>query len=47
MDRVTFVTEVAGQEYKKTVTVVYPGANVCETAELSVEINRLVLPANL
>ena len=48
MDRVTFVTEAAGQVYKRTAKFVYSylGANVCENADLTVEINRRVLLAN-
>ena len=47
MDRVTFVTEAAGQVYKQTAMFVYLGATVCENADLSIEINRRVLLANL
>ena len=47
MDRVTFVTEAAGQVYKQTAKFVYLAATVCENADLTVEINRRVLLANL
>ena len=47
MDRVTFVAEAAGQVYKQTAKFVYLGATVCENADLTVEINRRVLLANL
>ena len=47
MDRVIFIIEAAGQEYKRTAKLVYLGAPVCENADLTVEINRHVLLANL
>ena len=47
MDRVTFVTEAAGQVYKKTARLVNLGATVCENPDLTVEINRRMLLANL
>ena len=47
MDRVTFFAEAAGQVYKQTAKFVYLGATVCENADLTVEINRRVLLANL
>ena len=47
MDRVTFVTEAARQVYTQTAKFVYLGATVCENADLTVEINRRVLLANL
>ena len=47
MDRVTFVTEAAGQVYKQTAKFVYLAATVCENADLTVEINRRVLLVNL
>ena len=34
MDRVTFVTEAAGQVYKQTAKFVYLGATVCKNADL-------------
>jgi len=47
MDRVTFFAEAAGQVYKQTAKFVYLAATVCENADLTVEINRRVLLANL
>ena len=47
MDRVTLVTEAAGQVYKQTAKFVYLGATVCENADLTVEINRRPILANL
>ena len=47
MNRVNFVTETAGQVYKQTAKFVYLGATVCEDADLTVEVNRRVLLANL
>ena len=47
MDRVTFVTEAAGQVYKQAAKFVYLGATVCENIDLTVGINRRVLLANL
>ena len=46
VDRVTFVTEAAGQVYKQTAKFACLGATVCENADLTVEINRRVLLAN-
>ena len=47
MDRGTFVTEAAGQVYKKTARFMYLGAIVCDNADCTVEINQRVLLANL
>ena len=47
MDRVTFVSEAAGQAHKETAEFVYLGATVCENAVLTVEINPRVPLANL
>ena len=46
-NRVTFVTEAAGQVYKQTAKFVYLATTVCENADLTVEINRRVLLVNL
>ena len=42
-DRVTFVTEAAGQVYKQSAKFVYLGPTVCENADLAVETNPRVL----
>ena len=47
MDRVTFVPEAVSLVYKQTAKFVYLGATMCENADLTVEINRRVLLANL
>ena len=48
MDVVTFVAEAVGQQvYKQTTKFVHHGATVCENADLTAEINRRVLLANL
>ena len=46
-DRVTSVTEAAGQVYKQTAKSVYLGVTACENADLTVGINRRVVMANL
>ena len=46
-DRVTFVTEAAGQVYEQTAKFVFLGATVCENADLAAEISRRVLLPNL
>ena len=44
MDRVTFITEAAGQVYKQTTKFGHLGATAeCENADLTAEINRRVL----
>ena len=47
MDRVTSVSETVGQVCKQTAKFVYLRATVCENGDLTVEINRRVLLANL
>ena len=47
MDRVTFVTEAAGQVCKQSAKFVYLGATMCENADLTVDVNRRMLLANL
>ena len=47
MEKVTVVTEAAGQVYKQTAKFVYLGETVHENADLTVENNRRVLLGNL
>ena len=47
MDRVTFVTEAAGQVHKQSAKFVYLGATVRQNADVTVEITPRVLQANL
>ena len=47
MARVTFVAEAAGQVYKQTTKFVCLGGTACENVDLTAEINRRMLLANL
>ena len=47
MDRVTFVTEAAGQVYKRTAKFMYLEATACENSGHTAEIDRRVLLVNL